>query len=733
VGPEQSAARPLSTVALRARVAELERQLAARQDAEGALRESEKRYRHLFHDSHAVMLLIDSETAAIVDANPAACAYYGYPREALLAARITDLNALSGEEIFAEMARARDEQRNHFLFRHRLASGALREVEVFSGPIPIEGRILLCSIVHDVTARRHAEASLLERSRQIEAVRAGGVEITRELDLSALLDLIIRRAMALVGVRSGSVFLWDENDRRLVPKASCGLDAELPEVCARLGEGVVGAAAQARRGLIVNDYWTLASVLPLFRERSDIRAVMAEPLLYGDRLVGAIALRDKQGGEPFDDEDQRGLVLFATQAAIAIENARLFTELAHSYQALQESQAMLIRTEKLRALGQMSAGIAHDLNNTLAVILGQAELLRLQAADPAIREGLASLVTAATDGAAVVRRLHDFGRPRTSRPLGPVELAPIVRQALETTRPRWEGKPKEGGAPLRVRIELPRDLPPVLGHAPDIGEALVNLIRNAVDAMPDGGTLTLAARVSGRGEPDPPAHPLALAPPQPFVELTVADTGVGMSEEIRERVFDPFFTTKGVRGSGLGLSAAYSIMERHGGMISVASMPGKGTTCTLRFQAASRERREAGAGTPTAVVAGFPLRLLCIDDDPAVRRTLVSLLRAAGHAVVEAESGAAGLTHLAEAAVDLVITDLGMPEMNGWEVVRAVKARAPHLPVILLTGWGEQAADGQGPDEPVDRILGKPIRLEELLKAIGELVPSGNGQFPIGK
>jgi signal transduction histidine kinase len=578
----------------------------------------------------------------------------------------------------------------------------------------------------DMPACRQAEASRLERSRQIEAVRAVGVELTRELDLSALLDLIIRRVMALVGVRSGSVFLWDEGRLRLVPKASRGLDATLSEVRVRLGEGVVGAAAQARRGLIVNDYRASVWALPLFLERTDIRAVMAEPLLYRDRLVGAIALRDKRGGEPFDEEDRRALVLFAAQAAIAIENARLFAELAHSYQALQESQAELIRTEKLRALGQMSAGIAHDLNNTLAVILGQAELLRLQTADPVIREGLTALATAATDGAAVVRRLQDFGRHRTSHPLESVELAPIVRQALESTRPHWEGNPKAGGSGLRVRIELPEDLPPVLGHAPEIGEALANLIRNAADAMPDGGTLSFAARANGgmgegaggQGEPD------TSAPPRPSVELSISDTGVGMSEEIRERIFDPFFTTKGVRGSGLGLSAAYSIMERHGGLIGVTSTPGRGTTCTLRFQAASRQRREVGAGAPTGALTGPPLRLLCIDDDPAVRRTLASLLRAAGHAVIEAESGAAGLARLAEAEVDLVLTDLGMPEMDGREVAREVKTRTPRLPVILLTGWGEQVADRQGAEEAADRILGKPIRLEDLLKAIGELVPA---------
>jgi CheY-like chemotaxis protein len=198
-----------------------------------------------------------------------------------------------------------------------------------------------------------------------------------------------------------------------------------------------------------------------------------------------------------------------------------------------------------------------------------------------------------------------------------------------------------------------------------------------------------------------------------------------MTEEVRQRIFDPFFTTKGVQGTGLGLSVVYGIMTRHGGRIDVASDPGQGTTVTLRFQAASTG---VPATTKPAPTPPSPRRLLLIDDDPAVRQTLASLLRAAGHTVIEAVGGAAGLALLAQTPVDCLLTDLGMPEMTGWDVARAAKAHSPALPVVLLTGWDEQHvardATGQG---VVDRVLGKPFRLGELLSVIADLTaPPGS-------
>jgi CheY-like chemotaxis protein/anti-sigma regulatory factor (Ser/Thr protein kinase) len=264
---------------------------------------------------------------------------------------------------------------------------------------------------------------------------------------------------------------------------------------------------------------------------------------------------------------------------------------------------------------------------------------------------------------------------------------------------------------IGVALSATGELPPILGQPAEIRQALTNLILNAVDAMPVGGTLTLAGNATADE-----------------VILTVADTGVGMSEEVRRQVFDPFFTTKGGQGSGLGLSVVYAIMQRHGGHIDVASSPGTGATFTLRFRAAPDVLPPEGEAPPRP---GPRRRILLIDDNPAVCQTVASLLRTAGHTVMEAHSGAAGLAILAESPVDVVFTDLGMSDVNGWDVARVVKGRDPRVPVILLTGWGEQPIGDAGESASealVDRVIGKPFRLRDLLAAIAELTGSSSKQ-----
>jgi PAS domain S-box-containing protein len=707
------------------------------------------------------------------------------------------------------------------------------------------------------------------RRREQEAVRGVTEELARELDLTVLLRLIYARAVELAHGDSGAIYIWDEAAQHLIPKGWHGFGDWLGALRLRPGDGVAGTVAARREGLLVNEFRQSPYVYPLFVECSPHVAVLGEPLLYRERLVGVITITRNDPRQPFTPEDQRVVRLFAAQAAIAVENARLHEaavrrsaeleallaatqsvmsgldlpiildrivaqaqqisgaphlkvllvdaaaqglrvgatrgsahvpgeilpldrgasgtvartgqplfrpqhqadavnlyadrdaplgivtylglpikrgetvlgvltfnttapktysaeELAYltafadqaalaienaslfqreqqAHRDLQQAQGELIRTEKLRGLGQMAAGIAHDLNNMLATILGQVELLRLRTEAPEVRDALRPLETAAADGAAVVRRLQDFARQRPKGRLGPIDLAQVVRDAVELTRPRWEDEPQRLGRVITIETSLD-GLPPVQGQAAEVREALTNLIFNAIDAMPQGGALRFAGRVTGGG-----------------IALEVADTGIGMSEGVRQRIFDPFFTTKGVRGTGLGLSVVYSILERHGGRIEVASTPGVGTTFTLHFCPADAAVPAAEAPSPPAVV---PRRLLVIDDDPTVRETVTALLRAAGHLVREAAGGAAGLTDLEAHPADLVLTDLGMPEVTGWDVARGVKAGHPTLPVVLLTGWGEAAPmEGAGEPPPVDRVLGKPLPINELLRIVRELCP----------
>ena len=589
-------------------------------------------------------------------------------------------------------------------------------VLVFNTPTPrtyATEEITYLRAFSDQAAIAIENARLFEEERlrrtQLETVRAITAEITRELDLPTVLRLITQRACELTGAGGGDLYLWNPDTDTLLPEAAYGQAVGRPKGPRRLGEGVLGTVAQRREGVIVNDYRRSPWAHPRTLAATGITAVLTEPLLYGDRLLGVIGVDHSGEGRAFTAQDQATLQLFAAQAAIAIENARLFAALNDSYAHLQAAQAEMIRTEKLRALGQLAAGIAHDLNNMLAAILGQAEILRLRVQPPEVEEALQVLDTAASDGVQVVRRLLEFGRPHPTRPLVLCDLASLVAEALELTRPRWQDEAQRQNRHIQVQTALD-GLPQVSGDPAELREALTNLILNAVDAMPAGGTLTVA------GYPDPTP---ALPGDPPTVVLTVADTGAGMPEEVRRHLFEPFFTTKGVRGTGLGLALVYGVLERHRGRIEVASSPGHGTTFTLRFPIA----QDAPAGTPEVdrALARPVLRLLLVDDEESVRTTMACLLRAVGHEVVDVGSGAEALTRLAEAPVDLVITDLGMPEMTGWEVAQRVKAAQPHLPVILLTGWGQQATSSAPGQECVDRVLAKPIRLEELQDAIAQV------------
>ncbi|HYL80849.1 MAG TPA: GAF domain-containing protein, partial [Candidatus Acidoferrum sp.] len=604
--------------------------------------------------------------------------------------------------------------------------------------IALENARLYQAAHAEIAERARTEAALAARTHQLETVRTISEEIARELDLTTLLTLIDQRAGKLVEADCGAIHLWDEDSQTLVTRAWHGYGPWRGQVRLRLGEGVTGIVAERREGMIVNDYRTSPFAHPLFLEKAETTSILCEPLLYRDRLLGVILVTNDERHHQFTEEDRHLLRLFATQAAIAIENARLYAEVNQSFKSLQRAQEEMVRSEKLRALGQMAAGIAHDLNNMLAAILGQVELLQLRVADPVVQAGLATLETAATDGAHVVRRLQDFARQRTRSSLKPLDLRPVVVEALAITRPRWEDEAQRRGLTITVQTQL-NECPPILGQPAEIREVLTNVILNAVDAMPRGGTLTLTATQVRRPEgPDPgapgggdggsPQPPSPLAPPQ-FVELSVTDTGIGMTEAGRQRLFEPFFTTKGGQGTGLGLSVAYGIMERHGGHIDVASAPGQGTTVSLRFVVAS-ETAAAAITLPDA--SASPRRVLLIEDDPMVRLTLASILQAAGHSVQEADGGAAGLALFAKVPVDLVLTDLGMPEVTGWDVARAVKARAPRMPIILLTGWGEQAAVEAGAEGLIERVLAKPVRMEDLLQVIADLTSvkaSGSGRM----
>jgi signal transduction histidine kinase len=381
------------------------------------------------------------------------------------------------------------------------------------------------------------------------------------------------------------------------------------------------------------------------------------------------------------------------------------SQLEDTLSKLRLAQNAAIRQERLSALGTMAAGIAHDFNNALTLILGYSDLMLTSFKDkPDCQEHhyIRTITTAAQDASQIVRRLREFHRPDDGAETRvSLNLNQLVEQAITMTRPKWKEQARDRDVEIAVGAEL-SDLPPVVGDPAELREMLTNLIFNAVDAMPEGGTITIQTCREGEE-----------------VCLTLIDTGTGMSEETRRRCLEPFFTTKGDRGTGLGLSAVYGIIQRHGGTMDIESEIGRGTKFSMRLPAL--EQAEAKNGVPENDSAGDgarTLHILAVDDQEIICDVVQAQLQEDGHRVDTANSGAQALEMFhASGGYDLLITDQSMPGMTGEELARETKKLYPSMPVILLTGFGGGSADDERP-VGIDLVLGKPTTIIELRRAV---------------
>jgi signal transduction histidine kinase/ActR/RegA family two-component response regulator len=395
-------------------------------------------------------------------------------------------------------------------------------------------------------------------------------------------------------------------------------------------------------------------------------------------------------------------------------------ELEQSNEALRQSQQALIQQERLRALGQMASGIAHDINNAISPIALYTEALleRETTLSDRARGYLATIQRALDDVSQTVGRMREFYRPRERETqLSDIELNPLVQQVIELTRARWNDLANQRGVMIEVKPELGVDLQSIRGAESEIRDALTNLIFNSVDAMPQGGVMEVLTRMGSLSGPHGAIEPCVI--------LEVKDSGVGMDEETRRRCLEPFFTTKGDRGTGLGLAMVYGMAKRHSAGLDVESKVGHGTTIRLTFRVGAPPGASS-TRNPLPMFAARSLRVLLVDDDPALLESLRSSLTDEGHKVSSANGGQSGIDAFRDAQkagkpFDIVITDLSMPYVDGHQVVASVRAMSAGTPIILLTGWGQHVAGGNEGTPPVDRVLGKPPRIRELRNALAEL------------
>lgn len=357
-----------------------------------------------------------------------------------------------------------------------------------------------------------------------------------------------------------------------------------------------------------------------------------------------------------------------------------------------DTHRKILKEERLRILGQLAAGIAHDFNNLLGTILGHARLLSKKLNEPSAQRHVEMIETAALTGARTVKRLQDFVTQRSTYSSGVVDLAEIARDVLEVTKPRWKDEAQSKGLAYEVRLDSSRPAP-VTADAAILREALINIVLNAMDAMPSGGILTVTT-----GTQDTRVY------------CTVRDSGTGMTEDVRRRLFEPFFTTKGSEGTGLGLSIAKSLIERYRGHLDVDSELGHGSAFTLWLP-----RTDMLTGTTSIIPLSKVDRrakILVVDDEPNMLEILADMLTDQGHSVDTRSDGYAAIKRLHEETFDLVMTDLAMPGVSGWEVVNCLKQISPDTPVALVTGWPIDPQEIH--EKGVDFLLTKPMTSEDL-------------------
>ena len=540
-------------------------------------------------------------------------------------------------------------------------------------------------------------------------------------DLKSIFQVVLRSLEEHLPIDFGCVCLCNAATGMVVVE-SVGAASETS--CKSLGLALGSAVPVGKNGLyravngtLIHEPNTAGVDSPFTRRFADagFHSLVISPLAVESNVFGVlVAVRREK--EAFSSGDCEFLKQLSEHVALASHEAQLYGALQRAYEDLRHSQQTVMQTERLRALGEMASGIAHDINNAISPVALYAELLLSQETQitEAGRGRLVTMRRAIDDVAGTIDRMREFYRPRElTRAFTKLDIHSAINQVLDLTQPRWRAQPQQRGIVIELLKDFAPKLPNVMGDEVELRDALTNLVFNAVDAMPEGGTLTLRTRpfVDGDG--------------RVTVRVEVGDSGVGMDEDTQRRCIEPFFTTKGERGTGLGLASVYGMLQRHSAVLEVDSASGKGTTMRMIFPAFT-EDASAARSQLASHVSLRKLRILVIDDDPILIRSLLEVLEADGHAVTTALGGEEGIAAFAaargtEEQFEVVLTDLGMPRVDGRKVSAAIKHSSPTTPIILLTGWGQRLLDEATLPENIDRVLSKPPRLNLLRAALLEL------------
>jgi len=579
------------------------------------------------------------------------------------------------------------------------------------------------SLREEVIERKNAEVRAQSQLARLELLHRITRAISERQDLRSIFQVVIRTLEEHLPVDFCSVCLH-EPGADMLTFTSVGvhneeLGSDLAKIKYTRKDIETNGLARCINGQLVCEPDLTQSEFPFSKRlvQAGLHSLVMAPLLAESKIFGLlVAARNEP--QSFSSGECEFLRQLSEHVALAAHQTQLYEALHQAYDDLRQTQQAVMQQERLRALGQMASGIAHDINNAISPVALYTESLleNERGLSPRARDYLETIQHAIDDVAQTVSRMKEFYRQREPQLLlVPVQLNRLMQQVIDLSRARWSDMPQQRGVFIQMKTELEPDLPAIMGVESEIREALVNLVFNAVDAMPEGGTLTIRTLIHNH------------TPTSRLVYVEVADTGVGMDDDTRRRCLEPFFTTKGERGTGLGLAMVYGIARRHNAEIEIDSTMGKGTTIRFIFPVPATPAA-ASSATTTPFRVLVRLRLLVVDDDPLLIKSLRDALETDGHQVVTASGGREGIEAFRlslekNEPFAAVITDLGMPYVDGRQVAAAIKKMSDSVPIILLTGWGQRLqAEGDIPPH-IDRVLNKPPKLRELRDALSQCLP----------
>ncbi len=648
--------------------------ITERKRAEEALRASEERFSKAFHASPDSMSIATLDDGRYIDVNEAFLRLNGLAREEAIGHTAIELRLWAEPEDRARLVeQLRRLGRIHELEMEALTRSGEKRILLLSGEvIEISGEQCALITGNDITERKRAEQ---ERDELLAREQRAREEAERErITLNAAIEQMAEALM----IFDPSARVVRANDQAL---QIFGISSE---------EIVSSPPGLLAEGRFSDEY---GQVIPV--EELPVQVALREKRIIERRLhytqPDGRKILLAHIASPFFDERKR--------LAGAIALARDITEREREHERIQQA-------DKLRALGQLASGVAHNFNNSLAAILGYTQLTLQKAESAEVEKNLQIIERSARDAARMVERIHNFSRGGSAREdFIPLPLMEIVRDAIDMTRPRWRDDAEALGIKYEVNLDWQtQESLLVNGEPSELREVFINIILNALDAMPAGGEISLSASMD-----------------KSRASVKIADTGSGMTEEVKRRIFEPFFTTKGMLGLGMGLSESYRIVERHGGRIEVESQAGQCTTFTVSLPVIQPRAAEAvieEADSPAASA-----RVLVIDDELNVRSVLAEMLARQGHDVMEASSSEAGLRLIDERDFDVVFTDLAMPKIDGIATATRIKARHPSMKVVLMSGYGaDKIQELVGDSLIIDAAITKPFRLAALQKVMNRVM-----------